>query len=148
MKHITKIKNTKCYGLRDTSSAGFVLLFAVTIAALLLSVALGVGSVALKEVKFSTSAKDADNAFFAADSGAEQALFKDKSPSTFFPAGAVSNLVISGLGSTGQGCANVTVDKTTPTTTIVSDGYNIGTSDGLCTSTNPNNVQRELKTTY
>ena len=36
--------------------SGFVILFAVTLAALLLSIALGVGTIAEKEVRFRTSA--------------------------------------------------------------------------------------------
>jgi hypothetical protein len=129
------------------NNQGFVILFAVTLSALLLSIALGVANVALKEIKFGTSAKDADNAFFASDTGTEQALYNDKT-SGFFPDGNVSNFIVSGLGSTGTSCANVTVDKRTSTTTIVSDGYNIGSSGGLCLPNNPNSVQRELKTTY
>ena len=56
---------------------GFVLLFAVTLAAIFLSIALGISQVALKENNFSTSAVDTNNAFFAADSGAEQVLYND-----------------------------------------------------------------------
>src|ERR1035437_11163940 len=63
---------------------GFVILFAVTLSALLLSIALGVANVAFREAKFNTSAKDTNNAFFAADTGAECALYYDKSTMSVF----------------------------------------------------------------
>jgi len=139
---------------------GFVLLFAVTLAALLLSITLGVANIALKEIQFGTSARDTTDAFFAADSGIEQALFNDKNPLSY-PTPAVgasftwSPIIVSGLGSVGTSCANISVQKdnaifpsTSLITTIISKGYNIGSQDGLCTSTNPNRVERELKTSY
>src|ERR1035437_4257966 len=132
--------------LKVKKNRGFVILFAVTLAALLLSIALGVANIALKEIKFGTSARDTNDAFFAADSGVEKALFNDKTTG-FYPTGSSTNLIVSGLGSAGQSCANVTVDKTaSPTVTITARGYNIG--NALCNSTNPNRVERELKTTY
>jgi hypothetical protein len=126
---------------------GFVLLFAVTLTAIFLSITLGVASVALKEINFSTSAKDTNDAFFAADSGIEQALYNDKLGN--YSGTTTWNFIVSGLGSSGQSCANVTVDKTaSPIVTITAKGYNIGSSGGLCVSTNPNRVERELATTY
>lgn len=151
------IKNIK-------KNRGFVILFAVTLAALLLSIALGVANIALKEIKFGTSARDTNDAFFAADSGIECALFYDNGvTSSFGGSGGSSiqcsgssiaisgsspswNFVVLGLGSSGQSCANVSIDKSSGTT-IFSKGYNIG--DGpACSPTNPNRVERELKTTY
>lgn len=110
--------------------SGFVILFAVTIAAILLSIALGVANISLKEIKFGTNARDTNDAFFAADTGLECALVNDKSTSTIFvssPAGFMKCLggnvtvtkiadsfwtfKLAGLGS-ANGCAIVTVDKT------------------------------------
>src|ERR1035437_8041543 len=110
--------------LKVKKNRGFVILFAVTLAALLLSIALGVANIALKEIKFGTSARDTNDAFFAADSGIEQALFNDKTVG-FYPDGNVSPpLIVFGLGSLGQSCANVIVDKrASPTVTITSKGY-------------------------
>ncbi len=126
---------------------GFVILFAVTISAIILAIALGVSSIALKEVRFGTNARDANDAFFAADTGIEYALFHDKTPSSY-PLNVLTVIPpIVGLGSTGQSCASVTVDKTVSSkTTIISKGYNIGNAS--CTSTNPDRVERELITTY
>ena len=149
--------------------SGFVLLFAVTLSAILLSVALGVLNIAFKEVKFSTSAKDTNDAFFAADTGIECAEYNDKSTSSIFTTSSPSTqyiiclgnnnvqvtgpspvwkFIISGLGSSGKGCAIVTVDKTQQTvTTVTSDGYNNGGSSNTCSPTS-NTVQREVQSTY
>ena len=150
------------------SNKGFVILFAVTLAAIFLSIALGVSSIALKEITFGTSAADTDNAIFAADTGLECALVNDKSgslsfvdpnvPSMTCNGNSVSvsetstslwKLIFSKLGNNMQGCSIVTVNKTAlPTTTVVSRGYNIGgASVGAC---NPgaSAVERELDTSY
>lgn len=160
-------KNTK---IKDQ---GFVILFAVTIAALLLSIALGVANIAFREIKFGTSVKDSNDAFFAADAGIECAAINDKSTSTIFvssPAGSMQCLggnvavtgsypylgfTISGLGNGGQGCAIVTVDKsvTSPEqkTTIISKGYNNGGSGSApnwtCAS-GSNTVERQIELNY
>jgi len=135
---------------------GFVLLFAVTLAAILLSIALGVSNIALKEIKFGTSAKDTNEAFFAADTGVEKVLFQDKDPLTY-PAPEnegdaimFETVYVVGLGRTGKSCAIATIEKErTPlsvVTTIISKGYNLG--DENCNSTNPDRIEREIKTTY
>ncbi len=149
---------------------GFVILFAVTISAILLSVALGVANIAFKEVRFGTSARGTNEAFFAADTGIECALFFDKSAIDVFTVGNNPSLtcnnhtfvateerssfwrfVLSGLGSGTEGCAIVTVDKTSPfrpTTTIIAKGYNNGGSvPDLCTL-NSNTIEREIKVSY
>jgi len=151
---------------------GFVILFAVTLASIVLVMALGVANIALEEIKFSTSAKDTNNAFFAADTGNECALVNDLGASTPFvtlgSSGVVNcggnsisitgsgpwDFVLANIGSTGTSCAKVKVTKTTTviggvtytTTTIVSKGYNIG--DSSCNSTNPDRIERELVTAY
>ena len=154
---------------------GFVLLFAVTLAAIFLSIALGVGQVALKENNFSTAAVDTNNAFFAADTGTECALYWDNPngddpngagtafvhPSTptlscngnngivtTEPSASIWNFVITGLGSNSQSCVAVKIDKITkaPYTVVTADGYNLtGTT---CTSPPSNAVDRQLVTTY
>jgi hypothetical protein len=140
-------KGSAQYRRRKSSGSGFVILYAVTLSAILLSIALGVAQIALKEIKFSASAKDTNEAFFAADTGAEQALFNDKTPG-FYPDNTLTTLpIISGLGGLLQGCAKVTVDKTISTkTAIISKGYNIGSP--LCNSTSSNLVERELDVNY
>jgi len=131
---------------------GFVLLFAVTLAAIFLSIALGISQVALKENNFSTSAIETNNAFFAADTGAEQVLYSDLNQSSY-SSPSTTTVYVSGLGNDNKSCAIVTITKTsssdTPpivSTSVVSKGYNIG--DSTCSSTNPNRVERELDTNY
>ncbi|MCX6752232.1 MAG: hypothetical protein NTZ87_01895 [Candidatus Nomurabacteria bacterium] len=154
---------------------GFVILFAVTLAAILLSIAIGVTNVALKEIKFSTSAKGTNDAFFAADTGIECALVNDKSTiNSFTQSGGPSSIqcigltitltktgtslnpvwdfVVPSLGSSSQSCAKVKVTKdfSLNTAVVVSKGYNNGSggdpSNWTCSNTN--NVERELQVSY
>lgn len=140
---------------------GFVILFAVTISAILLSIALGVSNIAFNEAKFSTSAKNTNDAFFAADTGAEDALLKERNgefiPLPTLPNGAdTTNFYsIPGLGENGLGCAFVNWYKTIEPdalgnpyikTTIISKGYNVG-GDPNCASSETNRVERELRVT-
>ena len=143
---IKKIKKNK----------GFVILFAVTLSSILLAISLGVANIALKEIKFGTSAKDTNDAFFAADTAIEYALFNDKPPSSsFLPSpGTLQtwDFVVPNLGGGGISCAKVNVEKdnTNPpstTTRIISKGYNIG-DPVTCSSSNPDRIERELKITY
>ncbi|MFA6257298.1 MAG: hypothetical protein WCT29_01995 [Candidatus Paceibacterota bacterium] len=152
--------------------SGFVLLYAVTLAAILLAIAIGVSNVATNEIRFSTSAKNTSNAFLAADTGIECAIFHDKSAVTVFPldgqlptiecAGnpnlsvswdGIYHFVLSGLGSDGQACAKINVSKVfdsssdTLSTTIVSQGYNVG-DPVTCEGTQSNRVERELQVMY
>ena len=138
------------YRRRKSSGAGFVILFAVTISSILLAVALGAANIAYREVKFSTSSKDANDAFFAADTGIESALLQDKAPDNICTAPCTQSFLISRLGSSGQSCVKVTADKTaSPSlTTIVAKGYNNGGSvSGACNPT-ANSVERQLEVNY
>ena len=152
-------------------NSGFTILYAVMISSIILAITLGIMGISLKEIKFGTSAKDTNDAFFAADTGAECALYYDRSSpaNNAFTGGASfvgpmscagSNITLNGsnpswsftisrLGFTGQGCAKVTVDKSiSPITTIVSKGYNNGGSvAGLCTQ-GSTSVERQLELNY
>ncbi|OGI63319.1 hypothetical protein A2818_01230 [Candidatus Nomurabacteria bacterium RIFCSPHIGHO2_01_FULL_40_12] len=155
-----KNKRPVPYRRHKSSGSGFVILFAVTLSSIILAISLGVANIALKEIKFGTSARDTNNAFFASDTAIEYVLFQDKmSPGPgplFTPSPGTSetrSYVVSGLGDAGTSCAQVSVlkDNTVPPdikTTIISKGYNSGTQDGLCVSTNPDRIERELKITY
>lgn len=151
---------------------GFALLFTVMISSIILSIALGVSSIAFKEVKFGTSAKEANDAFFAADTGVECALANDKFTSNTFVSSGGSGVVtclgsnialsdasypsfgfvVSGLGSDNDSCAIVTVYKDAASnppnviTEIISKGYNFG--NAACTSASPNRIEREVKVNY
>jgi hypothetical protein len=152
-------------------SSGFVILFAVTLSSIILSIALGISTIAFKEASFSTSAEDSNDAFLAADIGSECALFYDKLSGSSFPPDGVGapatincagqdaevsfipsvqggsyNFKLKNLGSANNSCANVNIEKDTSEDpikiTINSAGYNTGDAD--CTSTNPRRVEREI----
>ncbi|MEK7564420.1 MAG: hypothetical protein AAB510_02530 [Patescibacteria group bacterium] len=71
----------------------FVILFAVVVSSILLSITLGIANIALKELKFTTSARDTNDSFFAADTGIECALMNDKGVSSRFVLPGVSTTV-------------------------------------------------------
>ncbi len=152
-KNFKKIINNKGPAPYEAEGfhSGFVILFAVTISAILLSIAIGVINIALKEVEFGTSAKDTNEAFFAADTGIEYALFKDKSGA--YSGASFWTETIGGLGSGMQSCVIVTVTKSSPpiATTFVSKGYNSGSGGSspnwTCVPTS-NSVERELDVNY
>ena len=153
---------------KNKNKKGFVVLFAVTLAAILLSIALGIATVAEKEVKFGTSAKDANDAFVAADTGVECALFYDRTSAgenAFTGSSSMScngsavtiaetpayfwTFSLYGLGSAATSCARVTVDKTNPPEThIISKGYNMESGAGACNPGNPSRTERQLEVTY
>lgn len=56
---------------------GFALLFSVLVSSLLLTIGLSIFSITLKELSISTSARQSIYAFFAADSGREEMLYRD-----------------------------------------------------------------------
>jgi hypothetical protein len=146
---------------------GFVLLYTMILASIILSITFGILNVALKETNFSVSARATNEAFFAADTGAECALYYDKTADpTLNPfnsqnpqmmiycsdAQSETNVMpfqddhtwqfpVLGLGSARAGCAIVTVSKNPDdfSTTVISKGYN------NCVS---KSVERELKVTY
>lgn len=163
MRKYFKKKNKAC-PTKLQRSRGFVLLFVVVISSIILAITLSIANISFKEIKFSTSAKDTNEAFFAADTGAECALFNDKTTGNSFVqsggSGVVSCLggnialsgayptwsfILSGLGSGGQGCAKVTVDKSVSPTAIISKGYNNG---GASCVSNSNTVERQLELSY
>ncbi|MFA5095387.1 MAG: hypothetical protein WC447_01870 [Candidatus Paceibacterota bacterium] len=145
-------------------NSGFVILYAVMISSIILAITLGVVNISLKEIKFGTSARDTNNAFFAADAGAECALYYDRSspannaftgtagPNISCAGASITisgsspswNFIVPGLGSSGQGCAKVNVIKN-PSTTIISKGYNNG---GASCIQNSSTVERQLEVNY
>lgn len=144
---------------------GMALLFSVLLSSIILTISLGISNIAFGEIKFSTSAKNTNEAFFAADAGIECALFNDKTSSNVFVAtspdpivcqsGTVTvvsstypfwSFVLLGLGPQAQGCAKITVNKGVTPMEVISNGYNVGDS-GTCNSTLTNRVERRLEVT-
>jgi hypothetical protein len=124
------IKNIK------KSKKGIALLFAVMLSMIFLTIAVGVLNIAVKELNFSTSGKNTNDAFFAADTGVECALYNDKTASEIFTkenfvseincfnstpytleysnGGTVldSSFNVPDIGFNGNSCAKVVVSKT------------------------------------
>ena len=63
------------FGVKRKSGAGFVLLFAILITGVISAAALGISKIVNKEIVLASIGKDSQLAFFAADSGAECALY-------------------------------------------------------------------------
>jgi len=157
---------------------GIALLFAIMLSTIFLTITTGVLNISVKELNFSTSTKDTNNAFYAADSGIECALYNDKSGSTFFVDQAAEEIgatadftcfqssislngtfsegfsfIVSGLGSNNNSCAKVSVSKITDSvdpTIIVTKIISKGYNigDENCESSNTNRVERVLEVSY
>lgn len=158
------MKNNFKNQVGENSTKGFVVLFTVLIASVVLAMALGIANIALKQIVLTASSTDANKSFYAADTGIECALYHDiKGTTAFEPGmsmpiscGAVTALgVMENPGSyftfsfdmqneSGNSCAYVSVDKTISNQTVA-------TSRGVnspCGTTNPRSVERVIEVTY
>jgi len=61
----------------NEANSGFTILFSVVFAALLLSVGISIFNIAIKELRLSSSGRESQFAFYAADTAMECALFYD-----------------------------------------------------------------------
>lgn len=144
---------------------GFVALFTVLLAAVILSMAVGIANIALKQIVLSASATDANKSFYAADSGIECVLYQDirnaaatfDSGNTTFNINCGGNTILVGQTSPGffpefaipfgeneDACAYVMIDKSDPNITkVTSRGVNVP-----CGTTNPRMVERSIYVTY
>lgn len=143
----------------------FTLLMAVMISSILLALGYEIYNLAVKEVTLSSSGRESQFAFFAADTGVECSLYSDgkldafatSSPLTSIACGtATSSLtrLVSGTQyittfsfSLGAGlntqCVDVKVTRDEPRrTTIESYGHN------TCDLTNPLRLERAIRVTY
>ena len=74
------------------SQKGFVALFAVLLATVVLSISIGIANISYKEVVLSSAAREANSAFFAADSGAECLLLHDLKLGLFTAPGSFADI--------------------------------------------------------
>jgi hypothetical protein len=152
-----------------TAKRGFALLYAVLVASLLLAIGLSIFNITIKELILSSSARDSEFAFFAADTGTDCALYWDYVGGAFgaeSPAGSITcvgqtvpvSTEVDGedsthtfsldLGADNAYCTEVTVEKTATSdglfvgTSILSRGYN------TCDAGNPRRVERAIRVTY
>lgn len=146
---------------------GFTLFVAILITGTLLLISMAIISLSVKEAFLSSSARESQYAFYAADTGTECALYWDvSSPNGYSAFGTSTNSIIYCLGSypsitrsaivNNNGtstfritfpsepyCADVSVAKTSNGgTKIESFGYN------TCVESNPRRVQRAVRVTY
>ncbi|MDB5254036.1 MAG: seg [Parcubacteria group bacterium] len=154
--------------LKKHTQKGFTLFIAIVVTATLLLVSTGIIALALKEAFLTSASRDSQFAFFAADTGAECAVYWDvRNPSGFSAfststgstincnqdASNPTNPIVPGVGGSSQSsfdltflpdpyCAHVTVTKTSATTTIDSRGYN------SCDPSNTRRVERAVRVTY
>jgi len=63
--------------IKTKNKKGFVILYTVLIASIILAIAIGVASVSYNEIVLSQEAREGNISFFAADTGAECALYWD-----------------------------------------------------------------------
>lgn len=151
-----------------TSPRGFTLLIAVVLTSVLLSVGLALLDIAYKQIVLSSTARQSQYAFYAADSAMECALFWDQKQNAFSYTTPLSTIrcnatdipltssVSGGVRTTtfsipcpGGSLAQVTIYKTsgaacsgTATSCLYSNGYN------ACSPTDPRRIERGLKVFY
>lgn len=145
-----------------SEAKGFVALFTVLIAAVVLAMAVGIANISLKQIVLSGSATDANKSFYAADSGVECALLNDLKLNAFVngatevDCGGVVQLVDTSIpnifafqiefnDNSMVSCAKVTVDRTASLglVRLVSRGTN-----NACAVSTPRTVERVIEVTY
>jgi len=124
----------------EGSSKGFVMLFAVLVSSILLAIGLGIFSVTFKELLLSSSDRESQVAFYAADSGSECALYWDivypgytRSIFGRVEAGPVITPAISGSGVAS--CAGVDINDVWQTTAGVAPiitTFDVAFENGAC----------------
>jgi len=138
----TKLKKSK--GL--PAQAGFALLFAVLAASLLLSIGLSIFNLTVKELTLSSYSNQSQFSFYAADSGADCALYwdiKGNNGATFATSSTdtYASSITCGTNSSGSNATitissgQVTEDAHDATTTFsmpLDDASNNGTSQPYC----------------
>ena len=143
---------------KDTYKKGITLLISVLTAGVLLSISLAIFNIAIKELVISSTGRESQVAFYAADSGIECALYWDSQGE--FEATGQAKIDCAGdddIRSNGplhiftfnipdsSACVEVTVDKRGTdgfSTIIESRGHN------SCDTTNPRRTERGLRLRY
>lgn len=75
--HLKILENNKRFSFHVLRPRGFTLMFAVLIGALLLAIGIALANIALRELSLSGMTRESGIAFYAADSGADCALYYD-----------------------------------------------------------------------
>lgn len=90
---------------------GFSLLLTVLIVSIILSLALGIGSIVLNQIKLSGTGRQSQIAFYAADAGAECALYWDFRNNSFAISTGPNTIVCAGKTIAGIGGGGYVYDK-------------------------------------
>lgn len=124
----------------EKTNRGFVMLFAVLLSSILLAIGLGIFSITYKELLLSSSDRESQVAFYAADSGGECALYWDAihpgyGTSIFgFVGDGVNTPAVSGTGS--PLCAGIDIndvwETTDPGVTPIVTVFDVTFENGLC----------------
>lgn len=152
------------------TNKGFALLFTVLLVSITLIMAIGVSSVARNQIILTSTANEANKAFYAADTGIECALyhaFKLGSDDVSFSCAEVSivkesfgssfnyddseeesdgfNIIDDGIDLLNNTCVRVNVAVEGEKTNIESRGYNVPCSDIY---TNSRRVERAIRVSF
>ncbi len=157
--------------IKEKNNRGFVLLFTVVLSSIIFAIAMSILKIAFVESIINTSSRGSNEAFYAADTGAECALYYDlrKGESIFGDPNPENGPNCAGidldlyqgnevgpwtfylysLGYDGRACAIVDVDKSSSDSTkITARGYSTGGNTTDCSSSSPNRVERRLEVIY
>ncbi len=158
--------NTTSHFFRlPSESRGFTLLLAVLVSSILLSIGFAIFNILSKEVILSSSGRESQFAFYAADAGIECALYADTALDAFATSSTITEITCGALPSTltrtddgtdfvttftftsGTGnsaqCVDVVVTRRNPKRTVIeSYGHN------TCTLTDPLRLERAIRVTY
>jgi len=158
----------------NKTKKGFVILYTVLISSIILAIALGISSISLGETILSSTAKEGNISFFAADAGVECALYHDRVKEDFddedinnwnkITCNNTSNITVGSITinadpgfrfDTGvNSCARVTVRKGIQIadgvlTRIISHGYNISCDNFIDSGFNKSRtIERVIQVTY
>lgn len=151
----------KINNLNTNKNKGFILLYALIISGVILAIALSVADISFKELSFSATTKANNDAYFAADTGADCAVYysnafgkdpnTDPYPTPWCQGNVVDtwqghssgywDFVLVGLGPNRKTCAKVRYEIAGSTYTITSKGYNLGGDTSDCTSSSTNRTE-------
>ncbi|MFA6397726.1 MAG: hypothetical protein WDK96_02675 [Candidatus Paceibacterota bacterium] len=141
---------------------GFIILFTVLICSVILAIAIGISNIAYKEIILTSSVRDSQYAFSAADTGAECALYYDAldyfgTQPTIKCNGIDAEITSNGgtlyevlMPLSELSCVKINVEKdyqTNGSTSIESRGYNVS-CDQVLINTNPRIVERAIQVIY
>lgn len=126
------MKKFSISNLRFSINGGFTLLLAVLFVSAFLALSLGLSNLIIGQIQLSGTGRDSQSAFFAADSGAECAVYWDRSSGSFSTS-SPSTITCAGesrpvggaptssfdLNFSNGSCVSVVVDKSSPSETII-----------------------------